>query len=87
MAGGRKVDFAGLGPRVESVLRASFPTDTIDVSEGYMGRAHVKIVSKQFNGLSEREKQEMVWKLLRDGLGTDAQDVAFVLAFGTDELP
>ncbi len=87
MAAGRKVNFEALAPRVEKVLRVEFPNDTIDIAEGHMGRPHVKIVSKRFNNLSEREKQQIVWDLLREGLGPEAQDVAWVLPFGTDELP
>lgn len=35
---------------------------------------------------NEREKQQMVWELLRQKLGEDVEAVSLVLAYGTDEL-
>ncbi len=79
-------DYEQFAPRVEAALREVFPLDTIATSEGYQGRVHVKIVSSRFNGMSEREKQNFVWEVLRERLGEDAQVVSFVVAYGTDEL-
>ena len=72
--------------RVEQALRTKFPQDTIDTTEGYNGRVHVKVVSKLFNGKNESEKQDYLWSLLREKLGPDAQAVSLALAYGTDEL-
>lgn len=82
----RKVNFKGLKPRIIAALRTEFPEDTIAVEEGYLGRAHVKIVSEKLNDLTEAEKQDMVWTILRAQLGDDDQDVAFVIPYGTDEI-
>jgi stress-induced morphogen len=81
------VDYDTLARRVEEALRAQFPTDTIDLEEGYLGRVHIRIVSKQFNGKRERDKQAIVWAILKEALGEDAQFVSLVLPYGTDELP
>jgi stress-induced morphogen len=81
-----QVDFDGLAARVVDALRREFPQDTIAVEPGYLGRAHVKIVSARFNGIDETAKQDLVWAILREALKEDAQDVAFVLPYGTDEL-
>ncbi|MFN3650600.1 MAG: hypothetical protein ACK47B_13570 [Armatimonadota bacterium] len=75
-----------LSARVEAALREEFPRDTIDLEPGYGGRVRAKIVSRRFNGMSEREKQAFVWDLLRARLGTESQGVTYVLAYGTDEL-
>jgi stress-induced morphogen len=72
--------------RVLEALRKDFPTDTIDTSEGYNGRVHLKVVSRRFNGMSEPEKQKYIWDLLRDRLGEGAQAVSLALVYGTDEL-
>ena len=71
---------------VEAALRAVFPRDTIEFGEGYMGHVHVKIVSAQFNGKSEEDKQTFVWDILRDALGEDAQGVSLVIPYATEEL-
>ena len=72
--------------RVTAALREGFPQDTIDTSEGYNGRVHVKIVSNRFNGKSEREKQAFIWEMLKEKLGADAQAVTLATVYGTDEL-
>jgi stress-induced morphogen len=79
-------DFAQVKREVIAALRVEFPQDTIAVSEGWHGRAHVKIVSERFNGRSEMEKQQIVWDILRAALGPEAQAVSLVLAYGVDEL-
>lgn len=72
--------------RVVQAIREAFPTDTIDTSEGYNGRVHVKLVSRQFNGKSEAEKQAYIWDLFKAKLGEHAQAVSLALVYGTDEL-
>ena len=81
-----QVDYDRLKPRIEAALRTEFPRDTIAVEPGYLGRAHVKLVSAKLNGLTEPQKQDMVWTILKNALGEDAQDVAFVIPYGTDEI-
>ena len=72
--------------RVTAALRREFPQDTIDTTEGYNGRVHVKVVSRRFNGKPEAEKQQILWDMLRQHLGPDSQAVSLALAYGTDEL-
>ena len=45
-----------------------------------------KIVSEAFNGISQREKQAIVWDALKDELQAEAQYVSLAMALGTDEL-
>ncbi len=79
-------DYQTESRRVKEALRAAFPQDTIATDEGYNGRVHVKVVSEQFNRRSEREKQDLIWEILRDKLGSNAQAVSLALAYGTDEF-
>ncbi len=79
-------DFADVKEKAEKALRAVFPTDTIDVTESYKGRAHVLIVSATFNGMSERQKQDFIWDVLRAEMESDADAVTSVVCYGTEEL-
>jgi hypothetical protein len=49
---------------LEHALRAEFPQDTVDISDGYEDNIHVVVVSRKFDGLREREKQERLWKII-----------------------
>lgn len=79
-------DYQTEAERVREALRAAFPHDTIATDEGYNGRVHVKVVSERFNRRSEREKQDLLWEILHDRLGAEAQAVSLALAYGTDEF-
>lgn len=80
-------DYAVLAPKVKAALRRAFPENsTIVTRPGYKGRVHAKIVSEQFNGMTERDKQAYIWDALNDELKEDAQAVSLALAYGTDEL-
>ncbi len=84
----RTVDYDKIEARVREALYKHFSENTaIDTKKGYGGRVHAKLVSPNFNGLSETEKQMLVWDALRQELGDDVIDVALVLAYGTDEYP
>jgi stress-induced morphogen len=71
---------------VKKALRRGFPdAENILTEPGHAGRVHARVVSPEFNGLSERRKQELLWKVLREELGEEAQYVTIALAYGTDE--
>lgn len=72
---------------VKNALRKAFGDNTtIVTNEGYLGRVHVKIVSEQLNGKTERQKQEYLWDILRTELKDEAEAVSLVVGYGTDEL-
>ncbi|MFP4248432.1 MAG: hypothetical protein ACLFU7_02170 [Armatimonadota bacterium] len=73
--------------KARQALREAFPNAAIETEEGIGGRVHVRIISPALNDYSEREKQSVVWDVLRRGLGEDAEGISFVLTYGTDELP
>ena len=80
-------DFQQESPKVEQALRRAFPTNSvIEVEEGYQGRIRAKVISGQLNGMREQEKQNYLWDILRQELGTASDSVSYVLAYGTDDL-
>ncbi len=74
-----------LRTRVIDTLEGAFHASSVNTDDGWHGRLHVRIVSPDFNGQSEREKQRRVWEVLRRQLAADAQNIALVLAYGEDE--
>lgn len=47
-----------------NAFRARFPHDTVDVSDGYRDNIHVLVVSREFDKLSEAEKQDLLWNII-----------------------
>ena len=56
---------------VQQAFRESFPTDTVDVSDGYQDNIHVLVVSRRFDNMSKSEKQDFMWQVID---GTDLTD-------------
>lgn len=48
-----------------NVLRAKFPHDTIDISDGFEGSIHVLVVSRVFDKLAERGRYSYLWKIIQ----------------------
>jgi len=72
--------------KVEAVFRAAFPSGYVDVSEGYHGRLHVLVVSRDFDGLTEREKEARLWEVARQGLPEDTTGISLLIGYSPDEL-
>ena len=49
---------------IAQALREHFPHDTVDVSDGYKELIHVVVVSRSFDEMGEREKQQLLWRLI-----------------------
>jgi RNase P protein component len=49
---------------LRETLRTEFPQDTVDVSDGYLGNIHVVVVSRSFDQMTEKEKQQRLWELI-----------------------
>ena len=56
---------------LEQAFRAEFPNDTVDISDGYQNNIHVLVVSRRFDGMSEKDKQDALWQIID---GTDLTD-------------
>jgi acid stress-induced BolA-like protein IbaG/YrbA len=63
------------------VLRAEFPNDTVDVSDGYLGNIHVVVVSRRFDQMSEKEKQQLLWDLIERSELSDAEKERISLVY------
>jgi hypothetical protein len=49
---------------IEQALRREFPTDTVDVSDGYKDNIHVLVVSRKFDSMQDRIADEYLWSLI-----------------------
>ena len=79
-------NFSEMEPMVRQALYAGLGQNiAVGTEEVEGGRVFVKVVSPALNGLSEREKQDLVWNALHN-LGPSEEAVALALAFGTDEI-
>jgi len=77
-------DIAG---QVTSVLRGLLgDNSTIDTEPFQDDRVLVVAVSPQFNDMTPKQRQRMVWGPVRKALGPRARRVALVLTYGTHEL-
>jgi len=82
------VNYEETAPIVEKALRDAFNGNTtIVLNKGYLGRVNVRIISPIFDGMSEEEKQDVVWRALREAMGDRILEVGLVLVFSVDELP
>jgi len=58
---------------LEEAFRQEFPNDTVDVSDGYKENIHVMVVSRRFDTMNERQKQEMMWEIVDGTVLTKAE--------------
>ncbi len=77
-----------LKSKIEASLRAEFPNDTVDVSDGYKGNVHVLVVSRRFDGKSEYERQEMLHQAINAAGLTKPQTgkISLLLAMSPAEI-
>lgn len=81
------IDFDILAPRVEQVLRKLVGTNAaIELTPGYQGRVRAKVITPFLNGMTEREKQQILWEVLRAELNGDSDSISFIVAYSMDEL-
>ena len=74
--------------RIERALRAEFPHDTVDVSDGYGPNIHVLVVSRRFDAMPEPDRREMLSSLIRTaGLAEDEEGlISLLLAWSPAEI-
>ena len=61
---------------IAEAFRDEFPTDTVDVSDGYEEFIHVLVVSRRFDPMTPREKQNLMWRIL--GKTLDKSEIGLV---------
>jgi acid stress-induced BolA-like protein IbaG/YrbA len=65
---------------LEKALKAVFPDDTVDVSDGYQDNIHILVVSRRFDGRTEAEKQDMIWTPIKKSELTEEEQFLISLA-------
>lgn len=60
---------------IEAALRTEFPTDTVDVSNGFEKNIHVLVVLRRFDSMTDQEQLDLLWKLI-DGAGLSPDEAA-----------
>jgi hypothetical protein len=73
---------------IQNRLRREFPSDTVDVTDGYQDNIHVLVVSRKFDPMKERVKQDLLWSLIDDaGLEeAEKQLISLILPVSPDEI-
>lgn len=74
--------------RIEHILREEFPTDTVDISPGYHDNIHVVVVSRRFDNMGEKEKQDYLWTIIdRSNLKkSEKKRISLILPYSPVEL-
>jgi len=79
-----------LKSKVERALRAKFsgPSEAVDVSDGIGENIHVVVVSRQFDHMGEKAKQDLLWETIDDSDLTDAEKVkiSLILPYSPEDL-
>jgi hypothetical protein len=73
---------------VEAALRKAFPTDTVDISDGFNGNLHVLVVSRRFDTMNERSRIKFLEEVIVDAGLTKAQQakISLLLALSPGEI-
>jgi acid stress-induced BolA-like protein IbaG/YrbA len=81
---------AALKTKIERILRAQFPQqgETVDVSDGSGDNIHVVVVSRQFDHMREKSKQDLLWGAIDRSDLTDGEKVkiSMILPYSPDDL-
>jgi len=67
---------------LQTAFRKKFPSDTVDVSDGYDGNIHIIVVSRAFDKLSERARQATLWRIVENADLTQEEKDLVTLLFG-----
>lgn len=81
---------AALKTKIEHILRVQFPQqgETVDVSDGSGDNIHVIVVSRQFDHMREKSKQDLLWGAIDRSDLTDGEKVkiSMILPYSPDDL-
>ena len=77
-----------LKKKIETILRARFPGETVDVSDGHGDNIHVIVVSRQFDGMREKEKQDLLWSVIdaSDLSNAEKVKISLILPYSPGDL-
>lgn len=79
-------DYTSMARKAEKAVRDEFPDAYVGTEKGYLGRVRLKVVSEEFRGMTEEQKQQIIWDILHEKMGSDSQSVSLALVYGPDEL-
>lgn len=72
---------------VRSALKGGFGADATVGTEKIQGdKVVVAIASERFDGMTPKERQDEVWKVIRKSLQERAQRVSLVMVYGSKDL-
>ena len=79
-----------LKSKIEQIIRTRFSGsgETVDVSDGIGDNIHVVVVSRQFDHMREKTKQDLLWGTIDASDLTDAEKVriSLILPYSPDDL-
>ena len=77
-----------LKQKIDDILRKRFPGETVDVSDGHGDNIHIIVVSRQFDGMREKEKQDLLWRSIDESDLSDAEKVkiSLILPYSPGDL-
>ena len=77
-----------LKKKIETIISAEFPGETVDVSDGHGDNIHVIVVSRKFEGMREKEKQELLWSAIDKSNLSDVEKVkiSLILPYSPSDL-
>jgi len=65
---------------IEVAIRKEFPTDTVDISDGYGSNIHVMVVSQRFDSMDDAIQRDLLWTLIRSAGLNDQEEALISLA-------
>lgn len=73
---------------ITGILKAEFPNDTVDVSDGYQDNMHIVVVSRKFDNKTQKARQDMIWKALDKSSLTDLEKskISLIIPYSPAEL-
>ena len=66
---------------LENAFRLQFPNDTVDLSDGYQDNIHVLVVSRRFDDMPEKDKQDVLWNVIDSTKLTDDEKALISLVY------
>jgi acid stress-induced BolA-like protein IbaG/YrbA len=77
-----------LKKKIQDILSAEFPGETVDVSDGHADNIHVVVVSRKFDGMREKQKQDLLWSAIDKSSLSDFEKtrISMILPYSPSDL-
>jgi hypothetical protein len=82
------LSYKDLVGRAKEIIAGTLKDDgvAIHVEKAYQNRPAIVVVSRKFDGKTQKQRQDMLWPGLEDGLGPDATRISIIFARTWDEV-